>query len=237
MKIIFVSLIVLSAQFAQAYRAEVRHLESTDKTILFNLNIEEKIVGDKKNINALFKSNENIAVEESAVLNKDNAELISTSIQQFQTKEKGTTEVIGDKVKMIYEKSGKSLQKKEFKKPKYLVAPGNFDDWLRVNFETLKTEKSMIVDFLIWDRLETIKCKITYEGLVELSNVKVHSFKLSINNFLLAAFISPIKIWKSEDMKRTLRYEGRVAVKQVKGLATKNLDAEVVYFHEVKAAQ
>ncbi len=228
-------MLMLFAYGAQAYRGEVRALDAKDKAVLFDLIIEEKIVGDEKRINALFKSNQSIAVEESAVINKDTAELISASIQQFQTKEKGTTEVVGDKVKLTYEGEGKALQKKEFKKPKYLVAPGNFEDWLTVNFEMLKKEKSVTIDFLVWDRLETIKFKVSYLGLVDLKSEKAHSFKLSIDSFLLSAFVSPIKIWKTEDMKRMLRYEGLVVVKQVKGQDTKSLDAEVIYYHDLKA--
>ncbi|MBC7420830.1 MAG: hypothetical protein H7328_08880 [Bdellovibrio sp.] len=237
MKNISVLLFLFITQSVFAYRGEIRYLDSKDKTILFNLSIEEKIVGDEKHINALFKSSQVIVVEESAVINKNTAELISASIQQFQTKEKGTTEVVGDKVKLTFEAAGKPMQKKEFKKPKHLVAPGNFEDWLLVNFEMLQKEKSASIDFLIWDRLETIQFKISYLGLVDLAGQKAHSFKLNIDNFFLATFISPIKIWKSEDMKRMLRYEGLVAVKQVKGPELKNLDAEVVYYHDLKAAQ
>ena len=95
----------------------------------------------------------------------------------------------------------------------------------------------MTIDFLVWDRLETIKFKVSYLGLVDLGGEKAQSFKLNVDNFLLAVFVSPIKIWKSEDMKRMLRYEGLVAVKQAKGLDLKNLEGEVVYFQDLKAAQ
>ncbi|MBC7741021.1 MAG: hypothetical protein H7061_02410 [Bdellovibrionaceae bacterium] len=237
MKKNIIALILLASNFAFSYTAEIRELNSKNKNILFTLSSEEKMVGSEKTILALIKSKDEVMVDQTAVIDASTAELISGSIDQRQTKEKGTVDVEGDKVKLTYRADGKALKKKELKKPERFLAPGNFDEWLTVHFEEFKKEKTISINFLVWERMEIYKFKLEYLGLTELGAQKAQQFKLSIDNALIATFIKPIYIWKTEDMKKILKFEGRVAVKQVKGRGLENLDGEVLYFHEVKAPQ
>ncbi len=223
---------------AYATKASVTSLDSNDQSPMFYLTSNFISEGENLRITAIFKDvNEVVALEEKAVINAKSAETITYSIDQRQTKEKGFVRVTDDKIKITYEVEGKPKKEIEIEKPSFLVTPGSFERWLQVNIESLKKEKTRRINFLVWDRFETIGFKVTYLGESEMSKQKVHEFKMNIDNFLIAAFVSPIRIWFSEDMKTMLRYKGRMGVKQVKGPELKNLDAEVVYFQDLKAAQ
>ncbi len=230
MKII-IGVILLKVTFAFGYVAEIRDLHAKNKTVLFTLTADEKTEADKKSIHALFKQKDKVVVAQDAILDAKTGELIKSSIEQIQTKEKGTTEVVGDQVKLTYKADGKPMETKEFKKPKRFVTTDNFDDWLVFHFDELKKSKSVQVEFLAWDRLEIYKFKLTYLGLESFDQVKAQHFKLVIDNVLLAQFVPAIEIWKSEDMQKMLKFEGRVAVKRVKGPGLENFDGEVLYFH------
>ena len=131
---------------------------------------------------------------------------------------------------MITLKKGKPAVKKEIEKPNVLVAPANFEQFIRLNFEKIKKEKNIVVDFLIWDRHETIPFKITYLGENKLNGENTQLFKMNVSNFLIAAFVEPIRVWYSQDMSQIKRYLGRVAVKQKnKDGSYSDLDADVLY--------
>jgi hypothetical protein len=236
MKTFFIIILFSTLVFGQ--RAEVKKIGKQSDSPLFTIYFDKKIEGQILNIKADFKSQDDaVAMTEKARIDNTTAEIIEYDVIQNQTKEKAHITIDSDKIKIKYEIEGQKPQEKEIKKPDYLVAPANFERWLEVHFETLKKEKVMHIQFLVWDRLETIGFKVTYLGESELRGQKVQQFKMNIDNMVLAIFISPIRIWKSQDMKNLVRYEGRVAVKQVKGRGLENLDAEVVYFHDLKAAQ
>ena len=218
--------------FLKAYYAEVRGLDKPAGPVIYSLDLSEVKKGEITNVTAQFTTGAKVEMEEKAILNETTAEFIQYVITQYQTKEKGFIEVVGDTVKMKYEIEGKPTQTKEIKKPKDLVAPPNFDRWLKKNLTELKKEKTMTIDFLVWDRLDTYKFKVSYLGQTEKEGRKIQQFKMNINNFMLAAFITPIEIDMNDDLSQLVSFRGRVAVKIKKGDKYENLDADVKYFYK-----
>ncbi len=232
------SIILITPLTLFASEAEVRSLDNKDSKPLFYLSINESVENEIRKVKAEFKNDKKeIALIEEATINDKTADITDYKIIQNQTHEKCFIEVTSDKIKIKYEAEGKPVVEKNINKPDLLVAPANFEKWLEVNFEKLKKEKAVRIHFLVWERFETIDFKITYLGESVLNGQKVHKFKMNIDNLFLSAFITPIFIWKSEDMTKMIRYEGRIAVKQVKGPKLENLDAEVLYNQSLKAAQ
>lgn len=231
MKKLFLTIFV-TPLLSLAYYAEVRPLEKPTGEIVYRLDLSEVKKGEITEVTAQFKTGDKVQMEEKAVLNETTAEFTQYVITQNQTKEKGFIEVVGDTVKMKYDIEGKPTQTKEIKKPKDLVAPANFDRWLKKNFAELKKEKTMTIDFLVWDRLDTYKFKVTYLGEAEKEGRKIQQFKMNINNFMLAAFITPIEIDMNDDLSQLVSFRGRVAVKIKKGDKYENLDADVKYIYK-----
>jgi hypothetical protein len=174
-----------------------------------------------------------LALEEIGVLDTKDSSVLEYRVDNRQTNESGKLVFEGNKIFIEYNAKGKPTVQKEIPRPKYLVAPANFEQYLQKNFETLKRDKKMSVDFLIWDRLETIKFKISYLGETKLNNEIVHHFKMNVDNFLIAAFITPIQMWYTQDMTKVRRFLGRVSVKKKNTDGTlSNLDADVKYTYK-----
>ncbi len=234
-KIILTSLFLFGAVAAitpaHAMYAEVFPLDKKMEKPLFMLEQTEKVVGTAIEINSVFKLDDKPQLKEFGKIVESTAEILEYKVTQLQTNETGTIDVTDNKVRIKYESVGKPEQIKEFKKPKVLVAPANFERWLKVNFEALKKEKTTVIDFLIWDRMETLKFKVTYLGLIEENGKKQHQFKMNIDNFLLASFISPIRIAMSEDMSKIQRFQGRLGVKLKVGSEFKSFDGDVIYYY------
>jgi hypothetical protein len=232
MKTLTLLAIVISVNFAQAgfnsYTTTVTDLNG-DKKVLFNINANKKIVGENLflDVSAL-DENQNIAIKENALINKNTADIVEYNIVNNQTLETGEV-LVKDKITIKYTDSNKKIKNKEILKPARLVAPANFELWIIRNFELLKKEKNLTIDFLIWDRLETLKFKVSYLGEVDLKGEKTQLFKMNIDNFLLATFITPIKIWFKADMSEIKLYKGRVAIRKKVNSKYEDLDADVVY--------
>ncbi len=233
MKKIFITLFAALSftSVTQATYAEVFQLDKKTEKPIYILELVEKKVGSNIEIESVFKLDDKPQLKESGKINEATAEILEYKVTQLQTKEKGTVDVFDEKIRIKYEVEGKPEQIKEIKKPKVLVAPANFERWLKVNFEKLKKDKTTVIDFLIWDRMETLKFKVTYLGLNEENGKKVHQFKMNIDNFLIASIISPIKISMSEDMTKIQRFQGRLGVKAKDGESYKNFDGDVIYFY------
>lgn len=233
----FISLIILvfaagaNAELAP-YNAQIFDLESNQKQVLFDIIADKKIISDNLYLNVRVADKDSAtAIEESAIVNKTNAAIVEYKITNNQTRERGVV-TVKDKIKIEYYSPDDKPKIKEIDLPKRLVAPANFELWIIRNFEMLKKEKSVSVDFLIWDRLETIKFKVTYLGEQLLDGQKTQLFKMNIDNFLLATFISPIKLWYKADMSEIVRYEGRVAVRKKTDSGYEDLDARVIYTYK-----
>lgn len=121
------------------------------------------------------------------------------------------------------------IVKKEFNKPPLLTGPPNYEEIILANFEKLKKEKSIVVDFLVWDRLDTYRFKVSYLGEQDLRGEKTQAFKMNIDNFLVATFVSPIKVWFSSDMSQLRMFSGRVGVKRLIDGKFRDFDADVIY--------
>jgi hypothetical protein len=173
-----------------------------------------------------------VVLEEIGVVNTKTNDLVTYDINQFQTNETGRLKFPGDKVVIDYVVQGKEPVKKEFSKPAFLTGPPNYEEVIRANFERLKKDKSIVVNFLVWDKLDTYSFKVSYLGEQELNGEKTHAFKMNINNFLVAAFISPIRVWFSSDLSKLRRFSGRVGVKRKVDGKYKDLDADVLYTYK-----
>lgn len=233
----FVLLIFFSSFFgalaaAQDYTAIVKEINNPDSPVLFVIDVTRSINGDLKTTKALTKEKDKVVLEEIGVVHKISNELITYDINQFQTGEIGRLKFPADKVQVEYQTPGKNPVKKEFSKPSLLTAPPNYEEVIRANFEKLKKEKSIVVDFLVWDRLDTYRFKVSYLGESDLNGEKTHAFKMNIDNFLIAAFVSPIRVWFNQDLSKLRRFSGRVGVKRKVDGKYKDLDADVYYTYK-----
>lgn len=233
MKKIILSIIVsysVSA-IAQAYNAEIYNLNPASQQVDFTLDINENQKLETVQIKAIFKKKNEVQLVEEATLDSKTADIQEYKIDQKQTGETGHVQIKDQKILITYKKKDEKEKSVTLKKPGVLVAPANFNQWLQKNFETLKVKKSIVIDFLVWDKLDTYSFKVTYLGEVDLRGQKTHHFKMNINNSFIAAFIDPIFIWYNLPMTQIQQYQGRVAVKLASGPELKNMDALVKYFH------
>jgi hypothetical protein len=215
----------------QNYRADVFDLNFKAENPDFKFELTEQKNENTLKITGVFKKDNDIKMLEEAVIDESSADIISYKIEQKQTGESGFIEIKDKKIKIKFTANDKSEKTVELDLPNRLVAPANFDRWLQKNFSTIKEKKSLVFDFLVWDKLDTYKFKIKYLGEVDLSGKKAHQFKMNIDNIFLSAIVDPIIIWYNLDMTDIQQYQGRVAVKLGERPNLKNLDAVVKYFH------
>lgn len=228
----YILLIFLSASaFAQDYTATIREIDKPDSPVLYNIEVTRTTAGDLRTMKAVTKEGDKIVLEEIGIINTKTNELFQYDINQYQTNEVGHLKFPGDKVQVEYSIAGKET-KKEFKKPELLTGPPNYEEFIRTNFEKFKKEKSISVNFLVWDRLDTYAFKVTYLGEQELNGEKSHVFKMNVDNFLIAAFVSPIKVWFTPDLTKIRKFSGRVGVKKKVDGKFKDVDADVVYTYK-----
>ncbi len=216
---------------AQTYKAEIFNLNPESKQLDFTLDINEIQSAETVQIKAVFKKKDEVQLIEEAVLDSKTADIQEYKIDQKQTGEMGHVQIKDQKILISYKKKNEKEKNATLKQPTSLVAPANFNHWLQKNFELIKTKKSVVIDFLVWDKLDIYSFKVTYLGEVDLRGQKTHQFKMNINNSFIAAFVDPIFIWYNLPMTQIQQYQGRVAVKLASGPDLKNLDALVKYFH------
>jgi hypothetical protein len=174
-----------------------------------------------------------VVLEEIGVVNTKTNDLVTYDINQFQTNETGRLKFPGDKVVIEYTGEGRMTPvKKDFVKPPLLTGPPNYEEVIRANFEKLKKDKTLVVNFLVWDRLDTYRFKVTYLGEEDFKGEKAHAFKMNIDNVLVAAFISPIRVWFNSDLSQLKKFSGRVGVKRKIDGKYKDLDADVIYTYK-----
>lgn len=167
---------------------------------------------------------------EQALVKNDDASTLEYSAEHKQLGDKGTLKINGNKATLEYTENGGPLQKKEIKLTKTLLTPGNFEIFARTHFEKLKAERQISVDFFVWERKDTVSFILSYEGLVNLNGEKTHLFKLKIDSLILSAFVNPIQMWYSEDMKFVRQFKGRVAIKKKSPSGSlESVDALVTY--------
>ncbi len=218
---------------AQDYTATVREIDKPDSPALFTIDVTRSLNGDLKTTTALTKENGKIVLEEIGVVNSKTNELVTYDINQLQTGETGRLKFPGNKVEIEYTGAGRMTPvKKDFLKPALLTGPPNYEDVIKANFEKLKKDKTLVVNFLVWDRLDTYQFKVTYLGETELNGEKTHAFKMNIDNILVAAFISPIRVWFNSDLSQLRKFSGRVGVKNKVDGKYKDLDADVIYAYK-----
>jgi len=230
--LIFLSSFYSAITFAQDYSASVREIGKPESPVLFTIEVTRSLNGELKTTKALTKENDKVVLEEIGVVNTKSNELVTYDINQFQTEETGRLKFPADKVQIEYSVKGKDPVKKEFAKPALLTGPPNYEEIIRANFEKLKKDKSIVVNFLVWDKLDTYGFKVSYLGEQELNGEKTHAFKMNIDNFLVAAFISPIRVWFNNDLTKLRRFSGRVGVKRKVDGKYKDLDADVLYTYK-----
>lgn len=222
--------VTATAWAAPSYDAEVRDSGSDADKILFHIEVINTPEKEKTRVIAKTLEGSNTVIEEEALVVSGSSEILEYKIKNYQTGESGNLVFLADKIQIQFKEKNKTAEEKEIFKPQNLVAPGNFEIWIRNNFEKIKKEKSAVINFLVWDRHEIVPFKVTYLGETTLGNETCQLFKMNIDNFLLAAFIDPVKIWYNRDMSRLRRYLGRVSVrKKDKNGNYSNLDADVKY--------
>ncbi len=213
------------------YRADITNLISKIQKNDFSLELTEIESLDSLKIKGVFKKENEIQLIEEALLDPKTAEIIDYKIDQKQTGEMGHIQIKDQKVVITYKNKDLKEKAVTLGLPSQLVAPANFNQWLQRNFLILKEKKSIVIDFLVWDKLDTYSFKVSYLGEVELNGKKAHQFKMNINNRFVAAFVDPIFIWYNLPMTQIQQYQGRVAVKLGSGPDLKNMDALVKYYH------
>lgn len=230
--LIVLLLLFSNSSLAAETKAEVRELDSKNQDIVFTIVLNKIIEGEKLKIDSQFVSGKEAVLVEKATINNATSDIYDYKVTNNQTQESGDVKIVDNKVSVEYKAKDKDPIKKEFAKPKYFVAPANFELWLQKNFETLKKDGKMSIDFLIWDKLDTYKFKVTYLGEQKFEGETTQAFKMNIDNFILASFISPIRIWYSQDMSRILAFKGRLAVKKANSSGGfSDFDGDVKYIY------
>jgi hypothetical protein len=216
------------SQEIKKIEADVFDINNLSK-VEFKLKMEQSFIEGQVNIDSKFTKDNLVALQETAKISSKTAEILEYKIKNNQTDESGTVTTENNQIKIEYTDKNKKMITKFFDKVPNLVAPANFEEWIKINFEKFKQNKSQTINFLVWDRHETFKFKITYLGQEKLNDKEAHLFKMNISNPLFAAFVSPIKVWFNNDMTAIVQYKGRMALKKQSNGKLEDLDAMVVY--------
>ena len=109
MKKIFITLSTtfLFALQAHAVYAEVYQLDKKSDKPIYILELVEKKVGPNIEIESVFKLDGVAQLKESGKINEATAEILEYKVIQLQTKEKGTVDIIDEKIRIKYEAEGK----------------------------------------------------------------------------------------------------------------------------------
>lgn len=222
-----------STVYGQSFTATVKEMGKPKGDIVFTIDLTRTVDRDKKNVVSLTKEKENVMLEEKAVLDAKTNEILQYDINSSQTGEVGHLVFTSDKIEIEYIAKGKAPVKKTIKKPQNLAAPANFEEFFQMNFEKLKKDRTMVVNFLVWDRQDTYEFKISYMGEVKLGNEVTQSFKMNINSIIISTFVSPIRVWFSQDMKQIRQFSGRIGVKRKEASGKlSDFDGDVVYTYK-----
>jgi hypothetical protein len=161
------------------------------------------------------------------------SEVVKTEIEEKQTGEKATIEVVDDQV--IFTKvdaKGKTEIEKEKIKGK-LVIPAVFNAYVKENWEALAKGDTLEFRFGVWARKETVGFKMFKISEQDDKGQKTFTLKMKPSSFIIAAIVKPLEFTYSNKGEKLISYKGRVAPKKDDGKGNfKDFDAEVVYAYE-----
>lgn len=210
------------------YQADMYEQKSNKSNKLFVLNVATEVKDGIEIATANFTDPQGaLAVKEVAEVK--GSELVRTSIDQLQTKQKGLIEVKEGKVFFTLTNSDGSSSVKTENLGKSLVIPANFQKYVFNNWKELAAGKTLSFRYGVWFRQETVGFELFKIATEKINDEEVIVFKMKPSSFIIAALVDPVIFKFKSDGSRLLMMNGRVAPKRNVDGKWKDLDAEVWY--------
>lgn len=218
----------ISSGLAYGYSGILYEQNSGKKKQLFTMTAEPvKAEAGKEAAQVIFKDTEgNVALEQNLVF--ENGKIVRDETLQKQTNQVGLIEVKDGKVFFTKTSDGKTSTKEE-KLDDTFVTSGNFQRYVKDNWEKIAKGETLSFRFGVWDRQETVGFKIFKTGDEKQGDKTLTVLKMKPSSFIIAAIVSPLIFKFEADGSRLSEMNGRVTPKQKVGDKFKDLDAEVVY--------
>lgn len=203
---------------------------SKKEKVLYTLESKSTVADTKETIHNVYKDTEgNVVIDQTVVL--DGGKVVTDTLTQNQTNQKGLIEVKDGKIFFTKESDGKSTTKEEKLKDTFVVA-ATFQKFVRDNWEAVAGGKEIEFRYGVWDRQETVGFEIFKVGTEKVGELDAVVLKMKPSSFIISALVKPIIFKFAADGSRLLEMNGRAAPKRKDGNSWKDLDAEIVYSHK-----
>lgn len=154
--------------------------------------------------------------------------LVHYEIQQLQTKERGTIDVVDGKlIFKYYDGTSQKNDKKEKLEPNTLVS-SNLLTYLQSHLEEVLKKQNVEFYLAVWYRQETVKFAYSFEK-EEGNNVVV---RMAPTNMLYRSLVDPIFITVDKTTKNIVSYKGRTTPKEMVNGRYKDFNSLIVYHYK-----
>jgi hypothetical protein len=112
-----------------------------------------------------------------------------------------------NKAALWFRPPGAAPEKNAFLAVKNLVADAGFNEFIRLNWPTLRTGKALPLHFAVPTRLQAYKFNLKQVGESQLAGVPVVTYQMKISG-LLSLIANPIEVTYDKSSRRLLRFQG-----------------------------
>lgn len=227
------SILLVILAFCATAGAELRYTakvyDMDKKNLLYNYRSESEASGDKVIVNNHFTYPDGKpATHEEITFEKD--EHVSMYKQeQSQLGATGSIEIGGGKAKFTWTKDGKTKTSTEDAGSDFIVG-SQIPLQIGENWASLMKGDTMKRRLAVLDRRESVGFNFSKEGEGESDGKKSVIIKMKPSSFIIAAVVSPLHFYMSEDGQTLYEIKGRTTVKKDLGNGKfGDLDADIVY--------
>ncbi len=214
--------------FAENYSGTIYEQNSQQQKKLFSLQVIDVSPTETQSV---YKDLEGKVVIEEKTLFKE-GQFQKFEIDQKQLQQKAFIELKDGKVLFSKTDSAGETSVKEEKVGKTFVVAATFRAFVKDHIDEIKAGKTVEFRYGVWDRQETIGFQVAQDKVEKKGSEEVIVLKMKPSSFLISALVKPLFFKFSQDGKRLLELNGRVAPKMKNGEKWKDLDAEIVYSYE-----
>lgn len=190
--------------------------------------------GDAVDVDRMFTYPDGKNAVKETVQYKGN-QLSKYSIEYFQTGERGSATIQGNKILFSYTnpKGETKTDDEELDEDDATLVGENIPDFAAMNWDTLMNEKSVSFRLVVPERTETIGWKLKKDKETTYKGQSVVVVKMSASSPIIQILAKPLYFYFTKDLvngsHKLVKYEGRVKPKEKDGDSFKDLDALTVF--------
>jgi hypothetical protein len=230
---LFAALLLVTARPAGAelrYTAKVFDLDSHRTKLLYNYRsdadpgpVEGTII-----VNNHFTYPDGKPATHEEITFTNDGKVTSYKQEQTQLNATGSIEFNDGKAKFTWNRNGKEKTATEEAGPEFIVG-SQIPLQIEAHWAELMKGETMKRRLAVLERLETVGFSFSKEGEGTSDGKKAVIIKMKASSFIIAAIVSPVHFYMSEDGKALYEIKGRTTVKKDVNGKMSDLDADVVY--------